>query len=678
MINAIQKFVQKILQDLFRKKKHVKLGLYGPPNGGKCVTPDTEVVLANGKVLPIKALFDYVNSRKDNFDISSASEAIIQCDDLNLQVPSFDTENLEIVNKRITHLYAQRYSGIIYQVRTSSGRMIKTTPVHPLIRLSDSGVEKVRAADLKPNDSVAVAQNVKLASSLQLNSVSERLLVLNDGTVQAISAFHKPKPINAPSAITPELVRFVAYVLSESYHTKNRIIFSNCDENLLSDFEMVSGMLFRLQPIKRVNKGVPQLELNSKSLTDYLELSLGLKPATSEGKVIPDQFLGLPDDLVAEFIRVYADCEGSVARESRSGGASIEIASKSKKLLEQLQLMLNRFGIVGRFMPKLVNGELYHRLLIRGSENHRAFKNRIGFSIQYKADRLARLCEVGEKRNAYLLPIMNLLEKTRKEAGLTQAAFFLDDKHVARMVRDNRITPARLRQMAAQHPNVRMVKKLASSDALWDKIVEIKEIPYDGFVYDVTIEDTHTFLTSAGIIAHNTTIANRICQDWLGEDMGIVSSIPHETREIKIKEQINIKSGKKELSFNLVDTPGIATKIDYEDFVKHGLSVKKAKARAKEATKGVIDAIKWLDDMDAVIVVLDSTHDPYSQVNITIVGNLQARNIPVLIVANKVDLKKSDVKKIEAAFPQYKVVGISAKYGKNMDRFYEELFGLVD
>src|SRR3989338_3483106 len=79
-----------------------------------------------------------------------------------------------------------------------------------------------------------------------------------------------------------------------------------------------------------------------------------------------------------------------------------------------------------------------------------------------------------------------------------------------------------------------------------------------------------------------TTLANRVCQDWLGEDMGIVSSIPHETREIKIKEQISIKSGKKELSFTLVDAQGIATKIDYEDFVKHGLIIKKAKQRAKE------------------------------------------------------------------------------------------------
>ncbi len=174
-----------------------------------------------------------------------------------------------------------------------------------------------------------------------------------------------------------------------------------------------------------------------------------------------------------------------------------------------------------------------------------------------------------------------------------------------------------------------------------------------------------------------TTLANRICQDWLGEDMGKVSNIAHETREIQIKEQITIKSKGKELSFNLVDTPGIATKIDYEEFLKSGMKEKQAKERAKEATKGIIDAIKWLDEMDTVIIVLDSTKDPYSQVNITIVGNLEARNIPVLIVANKVDLKKSNIKKLQAAFPQYKVIGISAKFGKNMDEFYEELFKLA-
>lgn len=175
-----------------------------------------------------------------------------------------------------------------------------------------------------------------------------------------------------------------------------------------------------------------------------------------------------------------------------------------------------------------------------------------------------------------------------------------------------------------------------------------------------------------------TTLANKICKDWLGQEMGKISNISHETRSVKVKENVSIKSKNgKELLFNLVDTPGIATKIDYEDFLKAGMTPAKAKRRAREATKGVIEAIKWLDDMDAVLVVLDATQDPYSQVNVTIIGNLQARNIPVLIVANKTDLKKANPKRIQAAFPQYEVVGVSAKYGRHVGQLYEKLFELI-
>jgi len=178
--------------------------------------------------------------------------------------------------------------------------------------------------------------------------------------------------------------------------------------------------------------------------------------------------------------------------------------------------------------------------------------------------------------------------------------------------------------------------------------------------------------------AGKTTLANRISMDWLGEEVGAVSKIPHETREVIVKDKIVIegKDGKK-ISFNLVDTPGIATKIDYEDFLKFKMSKKEAKKRAKEATKGVIEAIKWLDNMDAVIVVLDSTLNPYSQVNLTIIGNLAAREIPVLVIGNKIDLKKSKLKNIENAFPQYDVVGVSAEKGHNMEEFYESLFRVV-
>tara|TARA_Y100000310_G_C20598832_1_gene771927 strand:- start:676 stop:1317 length:642 start_codon:yes stop_codon:yes gene_type:complete len=177
--------------------------------------------------------------------------------------------------------------------------------------------------------------------------------------------------------------------------------------------------------------------------------------------------------------------------------------------------------------------------------------------------------------------------------------------------------------------------------------------------------------------AGKTSLANMLCLDWTGEGIGSVSDVPHETREVQFKEKVEIEHKGKKMTLKIVDTPGIATKVDYEDFLKHGMKKGIAKKRAKEATQGIIDSIKWLDDMDAVIVVLDSSLNPYSQVNVTIIGNLLARKIPVLIVANKMDLKRSDIKKVESAFPDYDVVGISAKKKHNIPDFYESLFKLT-
>lgn len=173
--------------------------------------------------------------------------------------------------------------------------------------------------------------------------------------------------------------------------------------------------------------------------------------------------------------------------------------------------------------------------------------------------------------------------------------------------------------------------------------------------------------------AGKTSLANRICKDFTGEEIGKVSKIPHETRKVQFKEKVEIEYKNKKMTFKMIDTPGIATKIDYEDFLKYNMKKKEAKERAKTATQGIVESIKWLDDMDLVVIVLDATENPYSQVNITIIGNLVARKIPVLIVANKIDLKDADIKKIESAFPEYEVVGLSAKYGKNLEEFYESL-----
>jgi len=128
-----------------------------------------------------------------------------------------------------------------------------------------------------------------------------------------------------------------------------------------------------------------------------------------------------------------------------------------------------------------------------------------------------------------------------------------------------------------------------------------------------------------------------------------------------------------ELNFDIIDTPGIATKIDYTNFLEFGLSESEAKERAKEATKGIIEAIKWLDDVTGVLLVIDATEDPLTQANITIMGNLEARNIPFIIVANKIDLEDAAPEKIDSVFPQHTVVSISALNGDNTKLLYRKM-----
>ncbi len=173
--------------------------------------------------------------------------------------------------------------------------------------------------------------------------------------------------------------------------------------------------------------------------------------------------------------------------------------------------------------------------------------------------------------------------------------------------------------------------------------------------------------------AGKTTLANRIVRDWTGDAMGSVSHIPHETRRARRREDVTIVSNGSSVTLDIIDTPGIATRIDFHDFMTFGLPEEESKRRAKEATEGVMESVKWLEDLDGVILVMDATEDPYTQVNVVIIGNFEARKLPILIAANKIDLPNSSPARIHSAFPQHPLVPISALDGKNIDLLYKEI-----
>ena len=175
--------------------------------------------------------------------------------------------------------------------------------------------------------------------------------------------------------------------------------------------------------------------------------------------------------------------------------------------------------------------------------------------------------------------------------------------------------------------------------------------------------------------AGKTTLANRIVRDWTGDAVGPVSEVPHETRRVRRKEDITISSQNgNSVTIDIVDTPGVTTKIDYNEFVEYGIEKEEAVKRAREATEGVAESMHWLrEDIDGVIYMLDATQDPFQQVNIMLVGIIESRKLPVLIVANKNDLPDASPARIRSAFPQHPVISISSLEGNNVNELYEKM-----
>src|SRR6056297_2085812 len=109
--------------------------------------------------------------------------------------------------------------------------------------------------------------------------------------------------------------------------------------------------------------------------------------------------------------------------------------------------------------------------------------------------------------------------------------------------------------------------------------------------------------------AGKTTLANRIARDWTGDAVGPESQIPHETRRARRKENVEIERNGKSVSIDIVDTPGVATKVDYKEFLEHDMEEDDAVRRSREATEGVAEAMHWLrEDVDGVIYVRSEEH----------------------------------------------------------------------
>jgi SNF2 family DNA or RNA helicase len=470
---------------------------------GKCVAPST-LISVNGTVIQAEDIWKQYATEAE-FD----GEGFWSQPTESLQVNAIDSQTNKMTTAPIQRLYRQRVQEKLRTVKLKDGSRITITYRHKL--LTHHGW----TTNFQVGDYVCVPA----------------------------------KMIWQGQPEDPDLVKFLAWQIAEGCEQSDqaRVNISQKDKDCLQDLLQIFQKIGQRYNLKINNPSictypnrVADLRINSKAYREFLQAkgySWGMR---SHRKSIPDFIMQADLDTVKIFLQNYFDAEASVISQMRS----IEISTASPLLIQQLSVLLRRFGIWLRIASKhqtATNGKQIIRTYQNGTiggNSARRFLQEIGFNYPEKQRKLEKICErvsntnvegipasdiVAETVTATQLPIRHLgMHNTVYINGSQQFSRASLERVVAGM--DRIISGVAERDYRHQKPSKwtsqtldaytkldkpqlnftkERLQRLLDQDVFYCQIQDIEDIDYEGWVYDFEVSHHHNFVAN-NILCHNT------------------------------------------------------------------------------------------------------------------------------------------------------------------------------
>ncbi|QXD13776.1 replicative DNA helicase [Rhodocaloribacter litoris] len=505
------------------------------PSMGKCLAYDSEILLEDGSLVTIEALYRRRRARLLTLHANGR---------FGFTEPS---------------AYVDDGLKPVFRVRTRLGRSIETTLTHPFLTIE--GWKPLSA--LRVGDHVAVPRRLDVFGSVTLPAHRVKLLayLIGDGCLTKTC----PEFTNGNPALREDFARAVEAfggltttvstsggrrtstlrVASDAAATiRNRRAFARTLTSMLQDHPAgtadVAGAVGvtrraveewqagtpapRAAPFERFCDAldVPAATLapeghaamsrsSQNALTRWLQ-ALGLWGCSAHTKHIPAVVFTLQKPLVALFLNRLFATDGW-ATVLRSGQPQLGYATASERLARQVQHLLLRFGIIARLKERRVKYRAGRRtawqLDITDARSIETFVREIGMFGKEEALACVREALRGRRyqTNRDLVPV-GVWEQLRAAKGaaswqaLGQKAGLrgYTNLHVGKRA----LSRDRLRRLAGALDHAGL-KNLAESEVYWDEIVAIEAVGVKQ-VYDLTIPETHNFVAN-DICVHNTAFS---------------------------------------------------------------------------------------------------------------------------------------------------------------------------
>ncbi|GAB3414750.1 hypothetical protein GCM10027435_10070 [Haloparvum alkalitolerans] len=402
----------------------------GPAGVGKCVTGDTPVLTDAG----LERIEDVAGETEGFADADPELSVATLADDGSVEYGS------------PSHVFGKEADELV-EIETRDGGSFRVTPEHKLRVVDGEGFDWIPARDLSNGERIARPRRVPTPDgpaelpwmeamdpertevtltddaaadfgvdapvTLARLAVADRPIDPEDvARIEYVNVHgHRSRSITPPPAVTPEVARFVGLAVSEARIEGGRIKFYNTDEKLLDAFEDAAHDCFDVETTRGVQQDVPFVRIGSRTLTHYLESVFDVFAGASRKGGIGSAILRADAESRAAFVRAMFDAEAHVGAQG-----TVELTQKNEDHVTLLAYLLSTFGIPSRqkdLTKSATNGSeterTYRVLYLSGASALSRFREEIGFSVDYKADELARHAAKESNPNFDTIPTQTVL-----------------------------------------------------------------------------------------------------------------------------------------------------------------------------------------------------------------------------------------------------------------------------